>query len=99
MASDFYGGDDEGELPAKPGMGDSDDGKGKPEEDDDANEALVPKSFLGNDLQIGKKCTIEIVHLGDEDAVVKYVDSSDSKEPESEMSRAGSKMEALATEE
>lgn len=96
MPGDYYGGDDEGAMD-KPAMGGPD--KGKPKQEEDEGEALLPKSFFKGEVAPGHKCTVEVTHVGEDQCVVKYVDSGSEEEaPESEMSRANSKMSSMATE-
>ena len=45
------------------------------EEDTGEETALLPKSFFqGKELEVGKKCEVEIVSLYDDEAEVKYVE-------------------------
>jgi hypothetical protein len=57
-------------------------------EESDENTTLVPKSFFGGkDLEVGKKCEVEVVALYEDEVEVKYVKHKDKEEKPDEPER------------
>lgn len=87
--------DDAPDMENKSSMASSD----KTDEGEEDSEALLPKSFFKGEVQPGHKCTIEITHVGEDECMVKYSDSSsksDSSEPMGQRQKSSDSLRKIA---
>ena len=95
--NDYYGSEDAGTgtsaTPAPDNTADT------PDEEEAGETFLVPIDALGEGVEVGQKCQIQVVRLFEDEAECKYVDSeTGTGEPKSAMDQSMSNMDEMAVQ-